>query len=521
MGGGPGRTGSGGSGKNPDAKGPYRGQKPNGRASGRPGARPDQRPSGNARPTSSKPVAIQHKPSRVGAGSSASHERPRVPRPGGDAPLRGNHRPLANVRAVAARTISRVLRGRSLDDALEPAARLRLASDAAMVRTLSYGVLRELSALQWLTVQLLDKPLAADDDIAALLLVGIHQMRSLKTPAHAAIHETVDAVEILKQPQLHGLVNAVLRRYAREGAALEQRLPKDPAVRHSHPAWLVEMLQRDWPQHWEAVLAANNLQGPLTLRVNRRRLSRDEYVKRLAEMNIAAEAHPHAADAVTLAEPRPVEKIPGFVSGQVSVQDASAQLAVDLLDLKPGQRVLDACAAPGGKTAHILERADVNLTALDADGTRLIRVDENLRRLKLKATVLAGDAGEPARWHDRKPFDRILVDAPCSGTGVIRRHPDIKWLRRPTDVPALQQTQLKLLKALWPLLKPGGRLVYATCSLLRDEGDEIANRFRLLGEDLRVVPIDAAWGEKTEHGRRLAPGGAHDGFYYAVFEKKP
>jgi 16S rRNA (cytosine967-C5)-methyltransferase len=482
----------------PPRNGPPRGGKP-----GAPGARPvgvrPHKPGG-------KPVSIQHAPSKPGADSTAAP--------------RGNHRPLANVRAVAARTISRVLRGRSLDDALEPAARLRLAADAAMVRTLSYGVLRELSALQWLTVQLLDKPLAADDDVAALLLVGIHQMRTLRTPAHAAIHETVDAVEILKQPQLHGLVNAVLRRYAREAAALEQRLPKDPAVRHSHPAWLVETLQRDWPRQWEAVLAANNVQGPLTLRVNRRRLSRDEYLKRLAEMNIAAEAHPHAADAVTLAAPRPVERIPGFSSGQVSVQDASAQLAVELLDLKPGQRVLDACAAPGGKTAHLLERADVQVTALDVDGTRLIRVDENLRRLKLQATVLAGDAGEPARWHDRKPYERILVDAPCSGTGVIRRHPDIKWLRRPTDIPALQQTQLRLLKALWPLLKPGGRLVYATCSVLRDEGDEIASRFRLLGEDLRVLPIAADWGEKTEYGRRLAPGGAHDGFYYALFEKK-
>lgn len=522
---------AGGSGRNGAAKGPYRGPKPDGGARSGSGARSGHpragdtrsgapQPGGAGRPGGSKPVSVQHRPSRVGAGSAASHSLSTGHRAGHDAPQRGNHRPLANVRAVAARTISRVLRGRSLDDALEPASRLRMASDAAMVRTLSYGVLRELSALQWLTVQLLDKPLAADDDVAALLLVGIHQMRTLRTPAHAAIHETVDAVEILKQPQLHGLVNAVLRRYSREAGVLEQRLPKDATIRYSHPAWMVETLQRDWPQQWESVLAANNVQGPLTLRVNRRRLSRDEYLKRLAEMNIAAEAHPHAADAVTLAEPRPVEKIPGFVSGQVSVQDASAQLAVDLLDLKPGQRVLDACAAPGGKTAHMLERADVTVTALDADGARLIRVDENLRRLKLQANVLAGDAGEPARWHDRKPYDRILVDAPCSGTGVIRRHPDIKWLRRPGDIATLQQTQLRLLKALWPLLKPGGRLVYATCSILRDEGDEIAGRFRLLGEDLRVVPVAATWGEKTDYGRRIAPGGAHDGFYYAVFEKK-
>ncbi len=425
------------------------------------------------------------------------------------------------MRAVAARTISRVLRGRSLDDALEPASRLRVASDAAMVRLLSYGVLRELTSLKWLSAMLMDKPLAADDDVAALILVGIYQMRTMKTPPHAAINETVDAVEILKHGYAQGLVNAVLRRYSREAELLEQRISTDPTVLYSHPGWLVEKLQHDWPQTWEAVLAANNKQGPLTLRVNRRRIARDEYLKRLDEMKIAASAHPHVPDAVILDSARPVEKIPGFLTGQVSVQDASAQHAVDLLDLKPGQRVLDACAAPGGKTAHILERADVEVTALDIDGGRLARVDENLRRLKLQATMLSGDAGEPERWWDRKSFDRILIDAPCSGTGVIRRHPDIKWLRRDTDIVTLQQTQLKLLKSLWPLLKPGGRLVYATCSTLRDEGDEIASRFRLLGEDLRLIPIEANWGEKTEFGRRIAPGGANDGFYYAVFEKKP
>ncbi len=425
----------------------------------------------------------------------------------------------ANVRAIAARTVSRVLRGRSLDDALEPAARLRLPADAAMVRLLAYGVLRELSLLQWLSGRLLDKPLAADDEIAALILIGLFQLRTLRTPAHAAIHETVDAVEVLKRPSAHGLVNAVLRRYLRESVALAQSVPADPAIRHSHPAWLVDTLRQDWPQQWEAVLAAGNLQGPLTLRVNRRRLSRDEYLKRLGEMNIAAQAVAHAPDAVTLAEPRAVDRIPGFNSGQVSVQDAAAQLAVGLLDLRDGQRVLDACAAPGGKSAHMLECADLALTALDVDGTRLTRVDENLRRLKLSAALVAGDAGEPARWWDRQPYDRILLDAPCSGTGVIRRHPDIKWLRRDTDIASLQQQQLRLLKSLWPLLKPGGRLVYATCSVLRDEGDEVIQRFRLLHDNVAVIPIDAPWGEASECGRRLAPGGSFDGFYYALLAK--
>ncbi|SFF22914.1 16S rRNA m(5)C-967 methyltransferase [Fontimonas thermophila] len=427
----------------------------------------------------------------------------------------------ANVRALAARTVAQVLRGRSLDDALQPAtARLQLPADTAMLRLLACGVLRELTMLQWLSGRLLDKPLAADDDLAALILVGLFQLRTLRTPPHAAIHETVDAVDVLKRPQARGLVNAVLRRYVREAETLERKLPADPAIRHSHPAWLVEKLREDWPRQWEAILQANNVQGPLTLRVNRRRLSRDAYLARLAQMQISASAVEHAPDAVVLAEPRPVEKIPGFNSGQVSVQDASAQFAVGLLALEHGQRVLDACAAPGGKTAHILESADVTVTALDTDPQRLLRIDENLRRLKLQAQVLAGDAAEPARWWDRKPYDRILLDAPCSGTGVIRRHPDIKWLRRASDIPGLQAQQLRLLKGLWPLLKPGGVLVYATCSVLHDECDEVIKRFRLLADGVAVQAIDAPWGETTALGRRIAPGGAYDGFYYAVLHKR-
>ncbi len=425
-----------------------------------------------------------------------------------------------NVRSIAAVAVSHVLQGRNLDEALRPAERLKIPADAAMARLLAYGVLRDLSALQWLAGRLLDKTLAAEDNVLTLILVGLYQLRTLKTPPHAAINETVDALERLRKPQMRGVVNAILRRYTREAAKLEATLPKAPATRCSHPAWLVERIKADWPTRWEAILLANNEPGPLTLRVNRRRMPRDEYLKRLQEMSIGAAPVAAAPDAVTLAEPRAVARIPGFNSGQVSVQDASAQLAADLMDLKDGLRVLDACAAPGGKTAHMLERADVDVTALDVDSTRLLRIDENLQRLKLKARVVVGDAGEPARWWDRHKYDRILLDAPCSGTGVIRRHPDIKWLRRDSDIENLQRQQLRLLKALWPLLKPGGRLVYATCSILRDEGDEVVKRFRLLHADAQQQRIDADWGEATDHGRRLAPGGAHDGFYYAVLGKR-
>jgi len=425
-----------------------------------------------------------------------------------------------NVRAIAAMSISHVLRGSNLDEALRPAEQLKLPADAALTRLLAYGVLRDLSALQWIASRLMDKPLAATDNVLTLILVGLYQLRTLKTPPHAAINETVDALQRLRKPQMRGVVNAVLRRYTREAAKLEAELPRAPATRTSHPQWLVDRIKADWPQRWDAVLQANNQQGPMTLRVNRRRMSRDEYLKRLGEMNIAASAADNAPDAVVLAEARSVERVPGFNSGQVSVQDVSAQLAVELMDLKDGQRVLDACAAPGGKTAHLLERAEVDVIALDVDGTRLLRIDENLHRLKLQARIVAGDAGEPARWWDKYKFDRILLDAPCSGTGVIRRHPDIKWLRRDTDIPALQQQQLRLLKAVWPLLKSGGRLVYATCSVLRDEGDEVVKRFKLLNADAQLQRIDAGWGEATEFGRRIAPGGVHDGFYYAVLNKR-
>lgn len=429
------------------------------------------------------------------------------------------YRNIPNVRAIAAMAVSHVLRGSSLDEALRPADTLKLPADAAMARLLAYGVLRDLSALQWLASRLLDKPLQAEDNVLTLIQVGLYQLRTLKTPAHAAINETVDALENLRKPQMRGVVNAVLRRYTRESAKFEASLPKQPATRYSHPSWLVERLQIDWPQQWESILQANNQQGPLTLRVNRRRMTREEYLKRLGEMNIAAQAVDAAPDAVTLEQARPVERIPGFNSGQVSVQDASAQLAADLLDLKNGQRVLDACAAPGGKTAHLLEKADVDVVALDVDGNRLLRIDENLQRLKLQANVTAGDAGEPSRWWDRRKFDRILLDAPCSGTGVIRRHPDIKWLRRDSDIAALQQQQLRLLKALWPLLAPGGRLLYATCSILRDEGDEVIKRFKLLTPDARIARLDAAWGDATDYGRRIAPCASFDGFYYCCIGK--
>ncbi|MGQ0586226.1 MAG: 16S rRNA (cytosine(967)-C(5))-methyltransferase RsmB, partial [Gammaproteobacteria bacterium] len=375
--------------------------------------------------------------------------------------------------------------------------------------------------LTTLAARLLAKPLDKAPEVQALLLCGLHQLRSMRMPAHAAVAETVNAVALLEAHWARGMVNAVLRRYQRERRDLEDALPTDPVVRLSHPTWLVDAIRRDWPRAWKKVLLENNEQAPLALRVNRRRLTAAEYLAReLPGAGLTGHAVKDAPDALVLDEAVPVTELPGFEDGVVSVQDTAAQLSFELLDVNPGQRVLDACAAPGGKTAHILERVACELTALDVDAQRLKRVEENLARLKLKAAVKTGDAREPKAWWDGTPFDRILCDAPCSGTGVIRRHPDIKWLRRPGDLPRMAQTQLELLHALWPLLAPRGVLVYAVCSVLRQEGADVVEQFLAREPTARALPIDAAWGEAHPPGRRLAPGGDFDGFFYARLEKR-
>ena len=415
-----------------------------------------------------------------------------------------------NDRALAARAVAGVAAGRSLDTALP-------ATADGFTRALAYGVLRERALLEHLLGRMLDQPVTAE--LQALLLCGIHQLRSMDVAPHAAVNETVSAVELLGQPKARGLVNAVLRRYQRERATLEQALPDDAALRLSHPPWLLRRLQQDWPQQWRQILEANNRQGPLTLRVNQRRMGRDEYLAKLQAAGISAQPVAAAGAALVLDEARKVEEIPGFAEGEVSVQDAAAQLAFDLLQPQDGERVLDACAAPGGKTAHILERVDASVVALDSDAKRLQRVEENLRRLKLSAQLVAADAAHSARWWDQRPFDRILLDAPCSGSGVIRRHPDIKWLRRDSDIARLAQQQLRLLQALWPLLRPGGVLLYAACSTLRAESDDVLEAFTRQHADASVPPMAADWGEATRFGRRIAPAGAFDGFYYARLQK--
>ena len=425
-----------------------------------------------------------------------------------------------NVRVEAARVIARVMAGANLDTALAKADSHDFTPrDLSLLKAFSYGVVREHALLSNLLARLMEKPLQNEAELQSLILLGLYQLRSMRVAAHAAINETVTAVTVLGKPTLRGLVNAVLRRYQREREALDALLPQAPG--QNYPNWLANEIERDWPQNADAVLAGGNAQGPLTLRVNRRRGSRESYLQRLGRSGIAAALVPEAPDALVLEQALPVDEIPGFDEGLVSVQDASAQLAADLLDAKPNMRVLDACAAPGGKTAHLLEVVDdLDLLALDVDAQRLQRVEENLSRLRLTAQVQAADILKSHGWWDKKPFDRILLDAPCSGTGVIRRHPDIKWLRRETDIPRFTQNQLKMLDALWPMLAPGGVLVYATCSILKAEGEDVIKAFLKSRPEAKHLPIVAEWGEARVVGRRIAPGSAWDGFYYARLMKR-
>jgi 16S rRNA (cytosine967-C5)-methyltransferase len=428
----------------------------------------------------------------------------------------------ALTRALAARAVAGVLaRGQTLDAALEtvlggsePGVRALPDRDRAHVRALAFGAIRSHHRHRALLKLLLNKPLQGEDrTLEALLSVGLFQLADPGQPDHAAVSATVAASRLLGQDRASGLVNAALRRYQREAPALLARLQENPAAWHSHPPWLLERLRTDWPAEWQAIVAANQQRPPLWLRVNRQRANAGEYARRVeAELGVAAVALPGFPDALRLESAVAVQRLPGFADGLVTVQDAASQLAAPLLAPEPGMRVLDACAAPGGKTTHLLElvAGRLDLTAVDVSAERLALVESNLRRLGLDATLLVGDATDPAAWWDGQPFDRILVDAPCTATGVIRRHPDIKLLRRADDVAGFVQRQRQLLKQLWPLLAPGGKLLYSTCSLLPAENQAVVAGFLAEGA-ARLEPQTPA------PGLQLLPGDRDtDGFYYAL-----
>jgi 16S rRNA (cytosine967-C5)-methyltransferase len=424
----------------------------------------------------------------------------------------------AALRAHAAQTIQRVREeGASLADALPEARAAIDPRDGALLQELVYGVLREAYVLHGLSAQLLNKPLKeCDTDLEALLWVGLYQLRSTRIPEHAALHATVDATALLNKDWARGMLNATLRRYQREHEALERAVVHEGCF--NLPTWLCQSIHDAWPEYWQAIAQASSEQAPMTLRVAGDRAA---YLSELSALEITAHAHAIAPQAIVLEQAQAVERLPGFTEGRVSVQDAAPQLAASLLDLQDGQRVLDACAAPGGKTAHILQSGKkLEVTALESDAQRLPRLQQTLQRIGAPATVVQGDAAQQD-WWDHQPFDRILLDAPCSATGVIRRNPDIAWLRRAADIPKLAKTQRAILENLWSMLKPNGILLYATCSILRAENEGIVDAFLAAHADAEELPIDADWGHARPHGRQLFPGEHEmDGFYYARLRKK-
>ncbi|MDQ7015011.1 MAG: 16S rRNA (cytosine(967)-C(5))-methyltransferase RsmB [Gammaproteobacteria bacterium] len=431
---------------------------------------------------------------------------------------------LLPVRLAATKVVNRVLRhGESLGTLLPEFSERVAEKDRALLQALCFGVMRYLPKLQWLLAKLLQKPLRnKDQDVQALLLLALFQLLYMRVPEYAAVNDSVAVSKKLGKGWAKALVNGVLRNFIRRKEELLTALESDLEAHYSHPAWIIERLQHDWPEQWQSLLIAANEPPPMTLRVNVRQQSRTDYLQQLQQQGIEAEEHPHAAAALILAKPQSVSVLPRFEQGSCSVQDAAAQLAAQLLDVQPGQRILDACAAPGGKTGHILEQADdLELWALDSDQKRLDRVTENLQRLQRSAKQVCADAAETNLWWDGKPFERILLDAPCSATGVIRRHPDIKVLRRAEDIEALAAQQRRLLQALWPLLAPGGLLLYATCSLFKAENSQQIGHFLCEQSDAIELPLQADWGIADLYGRQVftAQEGM-DGFYYARLEKK-
>lgn len=430
-----------------------------------------------------------------------------------------------NIRALAAKTLAPVLQQKASVSAGFEFHREKLdPSDRAFFQELCFGTLRHYHSLNEILEILLSKPLRNKDaDVLALLLIGLYQIIEMRVPDHAAISETVSASKTLKKPWAKSLLNATLREYQRQTGSLSESFNDNEQYKYSHPPWLIGKIKKNWPLQWQEILTANNTKPPLFLRVNRRQTSRDEYLAQIQARGISATSCQYSEAGIQLDSAADLTSLPAFDLGVASVQDEAAQLSAFLLDLKPGQKVLDACCAPGGKTCHILEACPelADLTAIELEESRAVRVKENLQRLrldKLNVKCQVADATNVDSWWDNKTFDRILLDAPCSATGVIRRHPDIKLLRRPDDLAKLAELQHELLAKLWPLLKPGGILLYATCSVLPQENEKVVARFLEQAIDASELPFEktTTWGESRPVGRQLFPQlNGHDGFYYA------
>ncbi len=438
---------------------------------------------------------------------------------------------LAKALAAAAEVLARVIEGESLTSAL---AELKRAPPAptlvAAAQDLCYNALRGYGVIDVIIERLVDRP-KLDSRLRALLIAACAELAARPRAAHAVVHQAVEATVVLGIARTKGLVNAVLRNFQRRMQLLMSETETSDVGRYRHPQWWIDALRRAYPRDWEPVLLESNRHPPMTLRVNRRRISAPAYVEKLGRAEIAGRCV--GPEAVLLAKPCRVQSLPGFEAGDVSVQDAGAQVAAHLLNVHRGMRVLDACAAPGGKTGHILELSECSLTAVDVDRQRAGRIAENLSRLGFEARVVIGDCRDPASFWDGTPFDRILLDVPCSSSGVVRRHPDVKWLRRPGDIAKLAVVQSQLLDATWPLLGVGGKLLYATCSVFPEENAGQLLAFVERHADAKALPVElpSAWQEAGPHGPRFFSGttpfsdgqiltsAGSDGFYYALLEK--
>ena len=429
-----------------------------------------------------------------------------------------------SVRSVAANVLHGVIQGGSLTRLLAEHSGRVSENERALLSEMSFGSCRWFHRLDAVLALLMQKPLRKRDaDIHALLIIGLYQLAYMRIKPHAILAETVNAARHLGKPMFTRLVNGVLRGFQREQQSLLERVDNNEVALYSMPQWLLDELKSSWPDHWQLICKAMLQQPPMSLRLNTRSTPVENYIQRLVEKNMQARPVAGIPSALILDKAVPVEQIPGFSEGEVSVQDAGAQLAAMLLDAQPGTQVLDACAAPGGKTGHMLERSeDLQMTAIDVDEQRLQKVAENLQRLKLRANLAVGDAGENDGDWARQHYDCILLDVPCSATGVIRRHPDIKLLRRRNDIAGLVQQQRRILLNIWPLLKPGGRLLYITCSLLSAENEQQVEWLLQQKPDAVELSLQPkVEHHNRKHGIQVIPGNSNmDGFFYCLLTKE-
>lgn len=432
-----------------------------------------------------------------------------------------------NLRVAAARILLAVLDGKGLTYSLERGlASLEDGRDRAFVQAICFGVCRYYSRLEFILNQFLTKPLKDKDrDVHLLLLVGIYQLLEMRLPSYAAVAETVKAAQKIKKTWASGLINAILHDYLRREKEIEKSFHSEESAWYAHPSWWIEKIKTAWPADWQAILIENNTHPPFALRISQQSIGREEYLKKLSQNGIDAAPIPKTSQGIVLAVPCPARQVMGFTEGWVSVQDGAAQMAASLLDLHPDQMVLDACAAPGGKLLHILDKEPqlAKVVAIEKDADRLSSMNENLARLgiaKNRVKLLCEDALKVEKWSQGECYDRILLDAPCSASGVIRRHPDIKLLRRPDDITQLAKLQFALLSALWSALKAEGILLYVTCSIFPEENEAVIQEFLAVQKDAKPLPIAADWGVPCGAGRQILPGMDNmDGFYYAKLKK--